>query len=187
MSLFVNDDVLSEIFAMLGGDDEIKSDDEQPITGREAAIKIFQALRRTKKLTDEEIANKTGIRLNEVRKILFRLYDYSLVTCERLRDEETGWFIFNWKLQPDQAEGFILNQKRKILEKLESRLDYESSHNFYSCLTEGCDRVTFEDAMETFFRCKKCDQLLQHIDNSEIIERLREKINSIHQEFKSAN
>ena len=48
MSLFVNDDVLSEIFAMLGGDDEIKSDDEQPITGREAAIKIFQAHRRTK-------------------------------------------------------------------------------------------------------------------------------------------
>ncbi len=186
MSLFVSDDILSQVVEMLGGGDETNGE-EDTLTGREAAMKIFQVLRKADKLTDEEIANKTEVRLNEVRKILYRLYDYSLVTCERLRDEKTGWFIFNWKLQPDQAEGFILNQKRKILERLESRLEYESGHNFYSCSTEGCDRVTFEDAMETFFRCQKCSQSLQHVDNSKIIEGLREKIDSIHQEFKSTD
>jgi transcription initiation factor TFIIE subunit alpha len=170
LSLFVSHDVLSKVVEMLGGED---------------AIRIVSILQKADKLTDEELSNKTEIRLNEVRKILYRLYDYSLVTCERLRDENTGWFIFYWKLQPDQAEGFIMNQKRKILEKLESRLNYETSHNFYSCLTEGCDRVTFEDAMETLFRCQKCGKPLKHVDNSEIIEHLREKINSIHQEFES--
>jgi len=171
---------------MLGGNDKATGG-EDVITGRDAAVKIFEVLRKSYKMTDEEIANKTAVRLNEVRKILYRLYDYSLVACERLRDEKTGWFIFNWKLQPDQAEGFILNQKRKILEKLESRLDHESGHNFYSCSTDGCGRVTFEDAMETFFRCQKCGQSLQHVDNSEIIKCLREKIDSIHEEFKSTH
>ena len=151
--------------------------------GGEEAEKVVSQLKRTDRLTDEEISNKTDIRLNEVRKILYRLYDYSLVTCERLRDEKTGWFIFYWKLQPDQAEGFIQNQKRKILEKLERRLNFELSHNFYSCLTEGCGRVTFEDAMETFFRCQKCGEPLQHLDNTDIIEHLKKKIDSIHQEL----
>ena len=168
MSLFVSDDVLSKVVEMLGGED---------------AVRIVSILKKTDKTTDEEISNKTEIRLNEVRKTLYRLYDYSLVTCERLRDEKTGWFIFYWKLQADQAEGFIQNQKRKILEKLESRLDHELNHTFYSCLTEGCERVTFEDAMETFFRCQKCGKLLQHTDNSKITERLKKKIDSIHQEF----
>jgi transcription initiation factor TFIIE subunit alpha len=149
--------------------------------GGEDAVKIISILKKADRSTDEEISNKTEIRLNEVRKILYHLYDYSLVTCERLRDEKTGWFIFYWKLQHDQAEGFIQNQKRKILEKLESRLDYELSHNFYSCLTDGCERVTFEDAMETFFRCQKCGKLLQHVDNSRITARLKEKIDSIYQ------
>jgi len=170
LSLFVSDDVLSKVVEMIRGGD---------------AVKIVSALKRVDRLTDEELSKKTDIRLNEVRKILYRLYDYSLVTCERLRDEKTGWFIFYWKLQSDQAEGFIQNQKRKTLSKLESRLDYESSHDFYSCFTEGCDRVPFEDAMETFFRCRKCSKPLQHIDNSEIVERLRKKIDSIHQELNS--
>jgi transcription initiation factor TFIIE subunit alpha len=168
VSLFVSDEVLSKVVEMVGGED---------------AVRIVSILKKTDRSTDEEISNKTDIRLNEVRKILYRLYDYSLVTCERLRDEKTGWFIFYWKLQPDQAEGFIQNQRRKILEKLESRVDYELSHNFYSCLTEGCERVTFEDAMETFFRCQKCGKLLQHNDNSKIVERLKKKIDSIHQEL----
>jgi len=153
--------------------------------GGEDAVKIVSTLKKTDRLTDEQLSNKTEIRLNEVSKILYRLYAYSLVTCERLRDEKTGWFIFYWKLQPDQAEGFIQNQKRKILKKLESRLDYELNHNFYYCMTEGCDRVTFEDAMEMFFRCPKCSKPLQHLDNSKIIERLREKIDLIHQELDS--
>lgn len=172
LSLFVSDDVLSKVVEMIGGED---------------AVKIVSALERVNRRTDEELSNKTDIRLNEVRKILYRLYDYSLVTCERLRDEKTGWFIFYWKLQSEQAEGFIQNQKRKTLAKLEFRLDYESSHDFYFCLTEGCSRATFEDAMETFFRCRKCGKPLQHVDNSNIVERLREKIDSIHQELNSTH
>ena len=172
MSLFVSDDVLSKVVEMIGGED---------------AVKIVSALKRVDRLTDEELSSKTDIRLNEVRKILYRLYDHSLVTCERLRDEKTGWFIFYWKLQPDQAEGFIQNQKRKTLARLKSRLDHESSHDFYSCMTEGCDRVTFEDAMETFFRCRKCGKPLQHVDNSKIMDNLKKKIDLIHQELNSTH
>ena len=36
--------------------------------------------------TDEEIANKTGIKLNIVRKILYRLYDMGIASYKRSKD-----------------------------------------------------------------------------------------------------
>ena len=81
----------------------------------EEAVEIAKILMETNETTDDEIAAKTKIRLNDVRKILYKLYSYSLIGLRRTRDKNTGWFIFHWRLQPDQLEGFILNKKRLIL------------------------------------------------------------------------
>jgi len=116
--------------------------------GEEEAVKLIEILKDTEEITDDEIANKTGIRLNSVRKILYKLYDHSLVSLRRTRDPKTGWFIFHWRLQPDQMEGFILSQKRRVLEKLDTRLEFEKNHDFYWCQTPGCKRVPFEEAVE---------------------------------------
>ena len=96
--------------------------------GEEEALKLIEVLKNSSETTDDVIANKTGVRLNSVRKILYKLYDHSLVSLRRTRDPKTGWFIFHWKLQPDQLEGFILSQKRRVLEKLTLRLEYEKNH-----------------------------------------------------------
>jgi len=87
----------------------------------EDAVKVVEVLKGVDEITDIEIADKTQIRLNMVRKALHRLYDHSLVALRQSRDKETGWYIFNWRLQPDQLEGFILEQKRHALEKSETR------------------------------------------------------------------
>lgn len=51
---------------------------------------------------DNEIADQTEIRLIMIRKALYRLYDHSLVALKQYRDKETHWFIYHWRLQPDQ-------------------------------------------------------------------------------------
>ncbi|NIO37991.1 transcription factor, partial [Candidatus Bathyarchaeota archaeon] len=110
MLVYINDSALVKVAEALG---------------EEEAVKIIEILKHSSETTDDQIANKTEIRLNSVRKILYRLYDHSLVSLRRTRDPKTGWFIFHWKLQPDQLEGFILSQKRRVLEKLSLRLEYE--------------------------------------------------------------
>jgi transcription initiation factor TFIIE subunit alpha len=145
---------------------------------------VVIALENLQEAADDKISLETGIQLNLVRKILYMLNSHSLVSCDRLRDEKTGWYIFQWKLQPDQLEGFIKNQKRKILEKLESRLRYESTHDFYYCNTSGCSRLTFEEAMERVFHCSKCGRTLTHFDNSQIIHSLKNRIERISKEIK---
>jgi len=165
---FVNRDVLMKVANVIGD---------------EEAVKIVEVLSQVNETTDEEIVAKTDIKLNTVRKILYNLYDHSLVALRRTRDKKTGWFIFHWRLQPDQLDGFLTNQKKHILEKLEVRLDYEKNHDFYYCHTPGCRRLTFEEATEYVFRCPKCDKPLMHVDNKKIIEFLSKKVEQLRNEL----
>ena len=151
--------------------------------GEEDAVKLIENLKNSDETTDDEIASKTGIRLNSVRKILYKLYDHSLVSLRRTRDPKTGWFIFHWRLQPDQLEGFILSQKRRVLEKLSVRLEYEKNHDFYYCSTAGCRRVTFEEAVELVFHCSTCGKPLAHYGNEKLVQRLAVKVDQLRKEL----
>ncbi len=153
------------------------------ILGNQEAIEVINVLKGSGEVTDDEIANKTGIRLNVIRKILYKLYDHSLVALRRTRDEKTGWFIFHWKFQPDQLEGFILNQKRRVLEKLQIRLDFEKSHDFYYCGSPKCQRTPFEEAVESIFRCPSCGNSLMHFDNTDLVKALDTKVEQLRKEL----
>jgi len=153
------------------------------IIGGKEAVKIIEVLSKVDETTDEEIVAKTELNLNEVRKILYKLYGHSIVALRRTRDKETGWFIFHWRLQPDQLEGFVINQKKRILDKLEARLEYENSHDFYYCYTPGCKRIPFEDAIELIFQCPICNKPLTHFENRDIVNFLTKKIEKIRKEL----
>ena len=168
MLTFVDDKTLQKVAEAFGG---------------EEAVQIVNVLRGVSETTDDEIAQQTEIRLNTVRKILYKLYDHSLVGLRRSRDKTTGWFIFHWRLQLDQLAGFILNQKRRVLEKLETRLAYEQNHDFYYCGTEGCKRIPFEEAMELVFRCPTCAKLLMHFDNEKLKTSLQERVEALRKEL----
>ena len=160
---FVDDATLKKVVALFGED----------------AVRVVEVLKGVDEITDIEIADKTLIRLNMVRKALYSLYDHSLVALRQYRDKETGWFIFNWRLQTDQLESFSLNQKRRVLEKLETRLEYEKSHEFYTCQTPGCKRFPFEEAFELLFKCPVCNKSMMYINNDLIVEILTRKIEQI--------
>lgn len=152
--------------------------------GGEEAVTVVNILKRQSEATDEMLANESTVRLNTVRKILYRLYDHGLVSCTRVRDEKTGWFIFYWKLQTDQLDAYIRSRKRRVLEKLRQKLDYEKNHSFFVCNKCGDVRVTFEEAMESSFRCPKCGGQLESTDNTAVVEFLDKRIKQIEGELK---
>jgi len=164
---FVDDATLKKVVALFGED----------------AVRVVEVLERVDEITDIQISDQTEIRLNTVRKTLYRLYDHSLVGLRQSRDQETGWFVYHWRLQPDQLEGFIFNQKRRVLEKLETRLRYEKSHEFYICQTPGCKRFPFEEAFELLFKCPACNKPMVHVNNDHIIETTTRKIEQIKREL----
>ena len=164
----VNDETLVNIARVLGGDE---------------GIRIIGILSDRKNITVEEMAEITEIQINDVRKLLYRFYNHSLVTNRRFRDKETGWFIFQWSLQPELVEAYVTSTKQKILRKLESRLEYELAHEFYHCHNPECPNTTFEVAMDTVFHCPKCNEMLHRVDNTPVIEFLEKKIVEIKEEL----
>jgi transcription initiation factor TFIIE subunit alpha len=164
----VSDETLNQIARILGG---------------EEGVAIINAIKNVEETTVEELAEKTGIQINNVRRVLYKFYNHSLVTSRRFRDKETGWFIFQWRLQPELIEAFVTGTKQKILRKLQSRLEYELQHEFYHCDNPTCPRITFEDAMDTVFSCPVCGEPLRPVENEATVAFLEKKIAEIEGEL----
>ena len=158
------EDPFVKIAAMIGGDEYLK---------------VARSLLKTEDATDEEIASSTGLRINMVRRVLYDLFGKGLITGVRVKDERKGWFVYRWRSRRDEVENFIENQKKKILDRLQKRLDYENSSDFYHCGNEDCSRSTFEDALELFFKCPSCGQVLNLKKNDMIRKNFTKKIDQI--------
>ena len=168
MSPKVDDELFLNIVRILVGDE---------------AVTIVSMLGGKPEATDEELATKLEIKLNIVRKILYKLYDYHLAVFRRIRDKKTGWFVYFWKLNPERIGDLVNNKKKAVLQKLRERLDYEKEHVFYQC-HNGCPRFTFEDAMEVSFNCPNCSTALLNISNKNIIEILETNVEILEQDLK---
>ncbi len=138
-----------------------------------------------KEATDEELAQETGLRVNTVRKTLYKLYDKHLASFVRKRDKSTGWYIYVWKLDLERVNDVLISDRHELLEKIEKRLDYEKNHIFFHCCTENgvCVKIPFESAAELNFVCSKCGNHLELVDNSEIISKLEREKNELYHEI----
>ena len=154
------------------------------LLGGDEYVKVARALLNNENATDEEIASATGLKINIVRRVLYDLFGKSLITGIRVKDPRRGWYVYQWKAQPDQVETFLNNKKRKILHRLKERLKYEKSHTFYHCGTRSCRKRTFEEAMELFFKCPECGNPLSPHDNRKLITALEWKIKQLEEELK---
>jgi transcription initiation factor TFIIE subunit alpha len=167
---YVTDDLLVSIIGEIGGDE---------------AVKVAVALSNEEETTDEKIAGTTGMRLNAVRKVLYRLHENHLASYRRTRDNNTGWFVYFWRLNPEKITSLVRERKRLALRKLRERLSFEKEHIFFHCGNEQCQRCTFDEAVELSFQCSTCKQPLQFYGNNGIIDVLEDKIRKLEIEANS--
>lgn len=149
------------------------------LIGGEEYLKVARGLLNTDDATDEEIASATGLRINIIRKVLYDMFGKALITGIRVKDEKKGWFVYRWRAKKDQVDSFIDNQKKKILDRLQIRLEYEESSEFYHCGNKECPRLKFDEAVELFFKCTNCKGALNMVANDRVKEALRFKIEQI--------
>lgn len=135
--------------------------------------------------TDEEIAEKTGIKLNIVRKILYKLYDLKIANYKRSKDPETQWFTYSWKFDKEELINQINKESESELKALNNRLAYEENNMFFIC-PEGHVRYNFDEASDEEFLCV-CGEELQFQDNSDMIDQLKENIKMVESDLDSFN
>jgi transcription initiation factor TFIIE subunit alpha len=134
--------------------------------------------------TDEEIANKTGIKLNIVRKILYKLYDLGLASYKRSKDPETQWFTYTWRFENEEVINRIIKDSEDYLKMLNDELEREENNMFFIC-PQGHVRLVFDDASDYEFLCPACGEELEFQDNADTIEQIKEDIKMVESNFKS--
>ena len=158
------DPVLKEILTRIAGEH-----------GHEVAKALVR-----KEITDDEVAKRTNMRVNLVRKILYELYENRVVSYRRVRDEHSGWYVYYWRIEPERAREYFDNNKRLLLQKLQERLETERDTMFFSC-GNGDPKVSFELAAENDFKCPRCGSKLGPYDNSSVVTALERQIESLRQ------
>ncbi|RLG59052.1 hypothetical protein DRN87_06040, partial [Candidatus Geothermarchaeota archaeon] len=136
------------------------------------ARRIIEVIADKGEITDNEISEILGVDESEVRRVIWVLAGEGLITSKRVTSE-TGWITFYWVLPLDQVDGILLGLYRKIIDRLEKKLEYETSNIFYWCLTEGHDRYTFSEAADNMFKCPLCGKTLMPYDNSRLIAAIK--------------
>ena len=134
--------------------------------------------------TDEEIANETGIKLNIVRKILYKLYDLGLASYKRSKDPETQWFTYSWKFEKDEVITRIKKDSQDYLKMLNDELEREENNMFFLC-PQGHVRLDFDESSDYEFMCPVCGEELEFQDNTDNIKQIKEDIKMVESNFKS--
>ncbi|MDH7594055.1 MAG: transcription factor [Methanomicrobiales archaeon] len=127
--------------------------------------------------SDEELAAKTGINLNSVRHTLYTLYEKRLAEYRRIKNVDTGWLTYLWKLNLNNIDEVIREDLRYVLEKLEARRRFEEENDFYVC--NSCGTFTFNQVAETNFLCPVCGKPVEHFDNEILLKALIRRIEEI--------
>jgi hypothetical protein len=75
--------------------------------GGENTISIIREF--DKDMSDEELARKTGIKASDVRVVLNRLHSYGLFAYTRVRDKDSGWYSYIWKMSEGRLREVVGN------------------------------------------------------------------------------
>lgn len=133
-------------------------------------------------VTDEELAERLGLELNDVRRALFILYENDLASYRRLRDEDSGWLTYLWTFEYEHIPENLKEEMERLLEALEERREYERTHQFYLCGVCSI-RFEFEQAMEQGFECPECGSPLDGMDNEHLVESMDSRIEALRSEL----
>ena len=92
------------------------------------SLDVIAELAEEKELDDFSLAERLGMDVKTVRKILYKLYDHRLVKFRRIRDEETGWYIYIWSFDEEKLNLLIEKVRRERIKSLRKKLELSLIH-----------------------------------------------------------
>lgn len=158
----------------MSGNEQVLSILARKIHG-EIAGRIIDRLIKVGEATDEQLSQALGIEISTIRRTLNALYESRLVKYRRVRDVDQGWYLYYWRLTDDFPSRVLEERRRRALEILRKRLEYEESNTFFYCPV--CRfKYSFDEVVDYMFRCPNCSADLEAIDNGVIVEKLKRAI-----------
>lgn len=119
--------------------------------------------------TDEDIAEKLSIKVNEVRRALNVMNSYSIVRYDVNKDSK-GWLIFTWRIDSERLSEYVAGIKKEVV--VADTILQGNCNDFFVC--KGCyskEKVVlpFDSAFETGFVCQGCGKPFALLSREETV------------------
>jgi len=160
---------------------ELLSTLAKTLIGPEVVPVVRRLFRRTN-VSEFKVAEELKTNANQIRNLLYKLQLHNLVSFIRKKDKKKGWYVYYWTLNLKQAQELIVKLETDKLQGLQRQLEKESTSSFFIC-PDGCNRLTFETAMEHSFKCPECGKVMIQENNAQRISTIKRDIGSLQQEI----
>jgi transcription initiation factor TFIIE subunit alpha len=145
------------------------------------AVPVIEYLYSNPGASEFDISESIGYTVSQIRSILYELKAKNLIDYDRRKDKEKGWYLYYWRVLPNNFEKVYLAEKKRKLNMFKERLESEENTVYYLC-SNFCKRLSFEQALEENFTCPVCGTLMNEENKSRKIEILKRNI-AEHEEF----
>ncbi|MDN5358365.1 MAG: transcription initiation factor subunit alpha [Candidatus Diapherotrites archaeon] len=129
-------------------------------------------------VTDEQVAEKMGVKVTVVRAVFNRLHYWGIADYTKEQNPETGWWTYTWFLVKDKIKEAVIGELEERESELRQKREELDQFMFFVC-PEGHVREPFEVAMEYDFRCPACGAELQPLDVEEEKKKIDEQLDQI--------
>jgi len=149
------------------------------------ATQVIEFLYSNPGASEFEVSENIGFTVSQIRSILYELKAKNLIDYDRRKDKEKGWYLYYWRVLPDNFEKVYLAEKKNKLSQFKERLEAEENNNYYIC-PNFCKRLSFEDALDSNFTCPICGSLMNEENKTRKVEILKRNIKE-HEELVTSN
>ncbi len=101
---------------------ELLNSASKDITDEDITENIKEKIKGTE--IDFENDDKEVLKLNSVRRTLYKLYSEKLIQFRRIRDKSTGWFIYYWWHEFDLLEEILIEKKKSVRCQIKRKIKF---------------------------------------------------------------
>jgi transcription initiation factor TFIIE subunit alpha len=141
-------------------------------------LPLIELIKNKENVSEFKLAEKLNLTINQIRNMLYRLYNHNIVYFTRKKDKKKGWYVYFWNFNTKEAKNVLNRIRQNRLEQLKANLKEEESRDFFVCPAKDV-RLRFENAMEYEFKCPECGKVLEQEDNSRRVEAIKRQIREL--------
>lgn len=153
------------------------------VGGDEALQVVRICLDKNGKCLDEDIEVKMKhLKITEIRSILNRLHYRGIACYNKTKNKNSGWYTYTWEIKQRRIVELILEQQSEMLQKLETKAQFESNHELFVC-KKNCEETPFEIAAQYEFRCPECGDMMNPVDGKKKQKEVNQQIGTLKTEL----
>jgi transcription initiation factor TFIIE subunit alpha len=141
----------------------------------EESVRVIKAV--NEEMTDDALAEKCKLKVSEIRKILNKLHNLRLAEYTRIKDKDTGWYSYIWKVNLSSIYQILGKSMQTEMDRLTQQ--FEECTTVFSYYCPKCSKnniIEFDSATRLAFKCPNCKKNLKatQAENETIAEQLEE-------------